>query len=795
MSIRFCSQMSPAALEHLLTHCPNIENLTLAGNCFDEMTICSLLQCTSTIRVLHLGDEESVKAPLASARGLGTMKANYLSVVIAMHCRHLKELALVGTHSLSNIALAALVLVSDPIETSSEMKRRRRRSSASTPPTSPTSETSSPPSSPIRSKVFEMNTAKFGRFHRLEKLTLKSATSHIPDDIHRLILADPACGSSLRCLSLDTAHMLTDATLVAILNTCKNTLKGLELRQVNISDEGIEAGLTLCANLENLKLSGAPRIENLKSIFGGPEERLSKLQVVELSDMSGLQEPEPSVEEVQEGQQGSEEWLALAEMPSPTLANLFSFSVGCRQLKEIRVEGCAKVTEMVVFKMRAEKGKKSIMFSRTLVSRTKVSRSVAFPLARHTVASWANVPQGPPDPILGVTEAFKADKNPKKMNLGVGAYRDDNNKPYVLECVKKAGIFLFRAEKAIQTKALDKEYLGITGLADYNRLAAELAYGENSSPLKEGRLVTTQSLSGTGALRIGGEFLNRWYTGKGGKKIYLPTPSWGNHGNIFRDSGLEIGQYRYFDKKTNGLDFKGVIEDLKSIPDESIVLVHACAHNPTGVDPTPEQWKELSKVFAEKGHLPFFDMAYQGFASGDPVTDAFALRHFVSEGHKVLLAQSFAKNLGLYGERVGLFSIVTESAEEAKRVDSQVKILVRPMYSNPPLSGPRIVKEILATPALRKEWHGEVKLMADRIITMRTQLRNHLEKTYGSKKNWAHITSQIGMFCYTGLTAEQVDRLKTEFSVYLTKDGRISIAGITSQNVEYLAKAIHEVTK
>ncbi|KAJ3111262.1 aspartate transaminase aat1, partial [Phlyctochytrium bullatum] len=325
-----------------------------------------------------------------------------------------------------------------------------------------------------------------------------------------------------------------------------------------------------------------------------------------------------------------------------------------------------------------------------------VRSAVAFRPAALFASSWAHVQQGPPDPILGVTEAFKADKNPKKMNLGVGAYRDDSNKPYVLECVKKA-------EKIIQDLALDKEYLGITGLADYNRLAAELAYGADSPAIKESRLVTTQSLSGTGALRIGGEFLNRWYQGKGGKKIYLPTPSWGNHANIFRDSKLEVGQYRYFDKKTNGLDFAGMKEDLKNLPDESIVLLHACAHNPTGVDPTPAQWSELSTLLKSKGHLAFFDMAYQGFASGDPSKDAFALRTFVADGHNVLLAQSFAKNLGLYGERVGLFSIVVASKEEAARVDSQVKILVRPMYSNPPLSGPRIVKEVLSIPELKAE--------------------------------------------------------------------------------------------
>ncbi|KAJ3322733.1 aspartate transaminase aat1 [Boothiomyces sp. JEL0866] len=407
---------------------------------------------------------------------------------------------------------------------------------------------------------------------------------------------------------------------------------------------------------------------------------------------------------------------------------------------------------------------------------------------RALINSWANVPQGPPDPILGVTEAFKVDTNPKKMNLGVGAYRDDNNKPFVLPSV-------IEAETRVFNNFHDKEYLGITGDPQFNKLAAELAYGPDSRPLKEGRLSVSQSISGTGALRIGGVFLSRFFEGKGGKKIYLPTPTWGNHIPIFKDSGLEVVQYKYFDKNTNGLDFAGMVADLEKIPDESVVLFHACAHNPTGVDPTREQWMELSKLAKAKKFTPFFDMAYQGFASGNCDADAFAVRHFVEQGHNILLAQSFSKNMGLYGERVGLFSVVNETAEQQKRTDSQIKILIRPMYSNPPLSGPRIVKGVLSDPKIATQWKSEVKLMADRIISMRTQLRHHLENTYGSKKSWEHVTSQIGMFCYTGMTPDQVERIKKEFSVYLTKDGRISIAGITSGNVEYLAKAIHEVTK
>nr|BAK02685.1 predicted protein [Hordeum vulgare subsp. vulgare] len=426
-----------------------------------------------------------------------------------------------------------------------------------------------------------------------------------------------------------------------------------------------------------------------------------------------------------------------------------------------------------------------------MLAATALRASRATTTAQRAASTWANVKMGPPDPILGVTEAFKADTNPKKMNLGVGAYRDDAGKPFVLSSVRKA-------EKLMMDQKLDKEYLGITGLPSFTAAAAKLAYGAQSTPLAEKRVAVTQSISGTGALRIGGEFLARHYPHS--KRIYLPTPSWGNHTPIMRDSGLEVHQYPYFDKRTNGLDIEGMLAGIRAAPDRSIFLLHACAHNPTGVDPTPEQWKEIHAAIDAKGHFAFFDMAYQGFASGDTERDAFALRHFVKEGSiagegRLCLAQSFAKNIGLYGERVGTFSIVSSDADEAKRVESQLKILIRPMYSNPPMHGARIVSTVLNTPELEKEWRGEVKLMADRIITMREKLYNHLVNDFGSKHNWEHITSQIGMFCFTGLKPEEVESLKKDFAVYLTKDGRISIAGISSGNVKYLAQAIYEVTK
>uniref|UniRef100_A0A0B7AHH6 Aspartate aminotransferase n=1 Tax=Arion vulgaris TaxID=1028688 RepID=A0A0B7AHH6_9EUPU len=304
--------------------------------------------------------------------------------------------------------------------------------------------------------------------------------------------------------------------------------------------------------------------------------------------------------------------------------------------------------------------------------------------------------------------------------------------------------------------------------------------------------VTTQAVAGTGALRIGANFFNAWYAKS--KNFWIPTPSWGNHTPIFKHAGLNVKSYKYYDPSTCGFDFNGAVEDIKKIPEGDVIVLHACAHNPTGVDPNPEQWKELSEVIKKRKLFPFIDFAYQGFASGDTDRDAFALRQFINDGHQVAVSQSFSKNMGLYGERVGVFTIVCSSAEEAARVLSQVKILIRPLYSNPPVSGARIAAKILNTPDLNAQWLTEVKGMADRIISMRTRLRDGLKRE-GSSHNWQHITDQIGMFCFTGLKPDQVERLTKEFSIYLTKDGRISIAGVSSGNVDYLAHAMHQVTK
>ncbi|KAJ1346312.1 Aspartate aminotransferase, mitochondrial [Parelaphostrongylus tenuis] len=397
---------------------------------------------------------------------------------------------------------------------------------------------------------------------------------------------------------------------------------------------------------------------------------------------------------------------------------------------------------------------------------------------------WSQVEMGPPDAILGVTEAFNRDTNPKKMNLGVGAYRDDQGKPFVLPSVREAEIRLMAEQ-------LNKEYAGIAGIPEFTKLAAKLALGETSEVIKSGRIATMQSISGTGALRIGSEFIAKFHPIK---VVYQPTPTWGNHVPVFKFAGVDVKNYRYYDKNTCGFDEAGALADIAAIPKGSVILLHACAHNPTGVDPTREQWKKISEVCKKNELFVFFDMAYQGFASGDIDGDAFAVRYFIEQGHNICLAQSFAKNMGLYGERVGAFSVICESPEEAARVASQLKILIRPMYSNPPINGARIVTRILSDPGLTNQWLSDVKGMATRIISMRNQLRDLLGKC-GSTRDWKHITDQIGMFCYTGINPQQVEKLIKEHSVYLTKDGRISVAGISSNNVEYLANALHAVTK
>lgn len=389
---------------------------------------------------------------------------------------------------------------------------------------------------------------------------------------------------------------------------------------------------------------------------------------------------------------------------------------------------------------------------------------------------------GPPDPIVGLNEAYALDASKNKVNVGVGAYRGDDGLPFVLPVIREA-------EKIILSESLNHEYLGIAGDPDFVNLALEFVYGKESPKLKEGCVAAAQTLSGTGGLRVFGELLV-----KGGyKSIYLPNKTWGNHIPIFKNSGLDVKKYSYYDSAILGLDFSNLISDLKDIPENNVVLLHACAHNPTGVDPSSEQWAEISRTMKDRNLIPFFDCAYQGFASGNAEKDAFAIRKFVEDGHLLATVQSFSKNFGLYGQRVGVLSILTTDANEAKRVLSQLKMTIRPMYSNPPRQGAQLVKTILQDEDLSSAYLDQCAAMAERIQKMRYQLRSVLENG-GSHRNWEHITSQIGMFAYSGLSEEEVISLRDDHHIYCTLDGRISMAGVTSGNVDYIGNAIREVS-
>ncbi|XP_059669818.1 aspartate aminotransferase, mitochondrial-like [Cornus florida] len=399
------------------------------------------------------------------------------------------------------------------------------------------------------------------------------------------------------------------------------------------------------------------------------------------------------------------------------------------------------------------------------------------------VGWWDHVGPAPKDPITSVTEAFLADTSPHKINLGVGAYRDDEGKPVVLQCVRNA-----------EAEIAGTDFLESVSTAVSSNLVEEsvkLVYGKNTDVVREGRFAGVQALSGTGACRLFAEFQRRLYPESA---MYLPDPTWSNHHNIWRDAQVSQNTFRYYRPESRGLHFSALMDDVKNAPDRSFFLFHPCAHNPTGVDPTEEQWKEISYKCKEKNHFPFFDMAYQGFASGDLDKDAKAIRIFLEDGHLVGCAQSFAKNMGLYGHRVGCLGVLCADSKQAIAVKSQLQQIVRAMYSSPPVHGILLVSTILNDQDLKALWQEEVKVMADRIIRMRATLRQSLEKL-DSPLNWEHITNQVGMFCFSGLSPEQVDELAKEYHVYMTHDGRISMAGVTTSNVNYLAKAIHEITK
>ncbi|KAG2245275.1 hypothetical protein Bca52824_092875 [Brassica carinata] len=410
---------------------------------------------------------------------------------------------------------------------------------------------------------------------------------------------------------------------------------------------------------------------------------------------------------------------------------------------------------------------------------------------------FESITMAPPDPILGVSEAFKADTNELKLNLGVGAYRTEELQPYVLNVVKRlealasfSSLLLisfihflnrmasFQAENLMLERGDNKEYLPIEGLAAFNKATAELLFGAGHPVIKEQKYVATiQGLSGTGSLRLAAALIERYFAGA---KVLISAPTWGNHKNIFNDAKVPWSEYRYYDPKTIGLDFEGMIADIKEAPEGSFILLHGCAHNPTGIDPTPEQWVKIADVIQEKNHIPFFDVAYQGFASGSLDEDASSVRLFAERGMEFFVAQSYSKNLGLYAERIGAINVVCSSADAATRVKSQLKRIARPMYSNPPVHGARIVANVVGDATMFGEWKAEMEMMAGRIKTVRQKLG----------KDWSFILKQIGMFSFTGLNKAQSDNMTNKWHVYMTKDGRISLAGLSMAKCEYLADAI-----
>lgn len=389
----------------------------------------------------------------------------------------------------------------------------------------------------------------------------------------------------------------------------------------------------------------------------------------------------------------------------------------------------------------------------------------------------------PRDPILGVTEAFIADTNPNKVNLGVGVYTDDSGQVPLLECVK-------RAEKLRMETAKHRGYLPIDGLAAYDRAVQALVFGADSPGVREQRIVTVQALGGTGGLRVGADFLRRFDPKA---SVWISDPSWENHRALFEAAGFAVEVYPYYDASRRGLNFTAMAAALEKLPPRAIVLLHACCHNPTGVDLEPEQWGRVIEIVKRRELIPFLDLAYQGFGDGIDA-DGAAVRRFADAMPFILVASSFSKSFSLYGERVGALSILTASADEAARVLSQVKRIVRANYSNPPTHGGQVVATVLTTPELRAMWEKELGGMRERIKAMRKTLVDGIQAR-APGADFGFVLAQRGMFSYSGLTKAQVERLRGEFSIYAIETGRICVAALNSGNVGYVANAIAKVIR
>jgi len=396
---------------------------------------------------------------------------------------------------------------------------------------------------------------------------------------------------------------------------------------------------------------------------------------------------------------------------------------------------------------------------------------------------FAAVEMAPRDPILGLNEAFNADTRAEKVNLGVGVYYDDNGKIPLLGAVRAA-------EKTRLEAMPPRGYQPIEGAATYNTAVQNLLLGKDSQLIANGQVVTIEALGGTGALKVGADYLKRLQPGA---TVYISDPSWENHRALFESAGFPVETYPYYDAATRGVNFEGMKAKLNSLPAGSIIILHACCHNPTGADLSDAQWNDVVDACRSRGLVPFLDMAYQGFADGIEA-DAVAVRAFSASGLQFFVSSSFSKSFSLYGERVGALSIITAAKEESARVLSQVKRVIRTNYSNPPIHGGAVVAAVLNSAELRQQWEDELAGMRDRIRDMRTSLVEQL-KAAGVAQDFSFVIKQRGMFSYTGLTAAQVEQLKTEFGIYAVSTGRICLAALNTKNIGYVAKAIAAVVK
>lgn len=387
------------------------------------------------------------------------------------------------------------------------------------------------------------------------------------------------------------------------------------------------------------------------------------------------------------------------------------------------------------------------------------------------------------DPILGLVDKFIADSNPNKINLGIGIYYDEDSKLPVLECVKIA-------EQRIADPISPRPYLPMAGLPGHRLACQNLLFGKNAKVLQDKRVATIATLGGSGALKIGAEFIHEWFPAS---KCYVSDPTWSNHIAIFEGCDVEVGTYPYYDSATSSIKFDEMIGFIETLNKNDVVLLHPCCHNPTGMDLTQDQWDELLGVMKQHELIPFMDIAYQGFGQ-DMDSDAYAIRKAVEMDLPVFVSNSFSKNLSLYGERVGGLSVVCPSADEAERVFGQLNYAVRRIYTSPPSHGGRVVDIVMNDDTLHQQWVGEVYGMRDRIKAMRLKLKSVLEAKVPTR-NFDYITNQNGMFSFTGLTAEQIERLQQEFGVYLVSNSRMCMAGLNVNNVDYVANAMAEVLK